>query len=250
MVNGQEIFFCIFFWTLYFQDAFGFINNAKLNNKSAIIRGILDLNAKKVKKSKQRTTIGNRTASTSGFGGASKEPCPCGSGLGYMKCCGIIHKKEDKFGLATAEQIVRARYSAYAKREVDFIIASTHPLNEHNFMADIDHWRETIRTNCYDNFELKECKILSELYDEGEGMDQIATVKFEASMVQVDSREKVSFVETSKFKRGGQHIRRGAWLYLSGDIEAAEGAPAPLVIDNDESEDDSNEDNKNDSKAI
>ena len=135
-----------------------------------------------------------------------------------MKCCGVIHKNEEKFGVATAEEIVRARYSAYAKREVDFIIASTHPLNEGNFMADIEHWREKIRTNCYDNFELNQCEILNENY-EGEGLDETAEVKFKASMVQVDSREKVSFIETSIFKRGGKHIRRGAWLYLSGVIE-------------------------------
>lgn len=34
----------------------------------------------------------NKNASTSGFGGAATEDCPCGSGLGYMKCCGKLHK--------------------------------------------------------------------------------------------------------------------------------------------------------------
>ena len=92
-----------------------------------------------------RNKIGKRTSSTSGFGGAAIEPCPCGSQLGYMKCCGLIHTNADAFANATPEQVVRARYSAYAKRNVDFIIGSTHPLNERNFMTDIDHWRETIK---------------------------------------------------------------------------------------------------------
>ena len=77
---------------------------------------------------------------------------------------------------------------------------------------------------------------MSESY-EGEGLDETAIVKFKASMVQVDSREKVAFVETSTFKRGGKHIRRGAWLYLSGVIEPVEGAPSPLELDNESPED-------------
>lgn len=60
----------------------------------------------------------NKEAKTSGFGGKATEPCPCGSGLGYMKCCGLLHKDPKAFASATAEQVVRGRYSAYAKREV------------------------------------------------------------------------------------------------------------------------------------
>jgi SEC-C motif-containing protein len=98
-----------------------------------------------------------------------------------MKCCGKLHSDPAAYASATAEQVVRARYSAYAKREVDFIVGSTHPLNK-NFISDIEHWKETIRMNCYDNFELNSCEILDETY-EGEGDDQIAKVKFVAKMV-------------------------------------------------------------------
>lgn len=106
---------------------------------------LLLLQAKQKKKKRAtRNTVGNRTKSSSGFGGAAVEECPCGSGLGYMKCCGRIHSDSRAYGNASAEEVVRARYSAYAKREIDFIIGSTHPLNS-NFMTDIEHWRETIR---------------------------------------------------------------------------------------------------------
>lgn len=102
--------------------------------------------AKKQKKGGRatRNKIGNRTASVSGFGGAATQNCPCGLPIGYMKCCGKIHKSESEFSKATPQEIVRARYSAYAKREVDFIVGSTHPLNK-QFMTDIEHWKETIR---------------------------------------------------------------------------------------------------------
>lgn len=183
------------------------------------------LYAKKKKKRATRTSIGNRTKSASGFGGAATEPCPCGSSLGYMKCCGRLHKNEEEYANASAKEVVLARYSAYAKREIDFIIGSTHPLNK-GFMTDIEHWKETIKMNCYDNFELTKCEIHDETY-EGEGEDRVAKVKFTANMVQIDSKEKTSFTETSTFERAGKHIRRGAWLYRQGDIE-------PVVTDTDE----------------
>jgi len=77
------------------------------------------------------------------------------------------------------------------------------------------------RNNCYDNFELTKCDIINESY-EGEGTNEIALVKFVAKLVQVDSREKTSFMETSTFERAGKSIRNGAWLYKSGIIESAE----------------------------
>lgn len=50
-------------------------------------------------------------------------------------------------------------------------------------------------------------------------------------MLQIDSREKTSFMETSTFERAGKHIREGAWLYRSGEVE-------PVVVVDDEEEDD------------
>lgn len=203
----------------------------------------LPLYAKKSsKKKKTGSNKKNKYASTSGFGGAATAPCPCGSGAGYVKCCGRLHKDAKAFSDATAEQVVRARYSAYAKREVEFIIGSTHPLNK-NFMSDIDHWKETIKMNCYDNFELTSCEIVDETY-EGEGESEIAKVKFIASMTQVDSREKTAFMETSTFERAGKHIANGAWLYKEGLIETAPGRPEPQEIEAEEEQTESKEVNE------
>ena len=93
----------------------------------------LDAKQTKNKKKKRatRNTIGNRTQSSSGFGGASIAPCPCGakgddgSQKVYMKCCGLLHSSADKYASAKAEQVVRARYSAYAKRQVCFVLYCT-----------------------------------------------------------------------------------------------------------------------------
>jgi len=51
--------------------------------------------------------------------------CPCGSGADYATCCEpIISGKQLA---ATAEQLMRARYSAHVKVEIDFLYDSTHP---------------------------------------------------------------------------------------------------------------------------
>lgn len=41
-------------------------------------------------------------------------------------------------------------------------------------------------------------------------------------MIQVDSREKTAFMETSTFKKAGENIRQGAWLYFEGLVETPE----------------------------
>lgn len=124
---------------------------------------------------------------------------------------------------STPEQVVRARYAAYAKREIDFLIKSTHPENE-NFNPDIKAWRKEIDVNCYDNFELNKCDIVSEEMVE---KDKEAKVTFVANMIQKDSRERTAFQETSVFERVG-----GAWLYKGGEI----GEPPGRKVEEGENE--------------
>lgn len=51
--------------------------------------------------------------------------CPCGSGNAYIECCQPVITGQQP--ARTAEQLMRARYSAYVKAEMDFIFESTHP---------------------------------------------------------------------------------------------------------------------------
>ncbi|MEZ4600975.1 MAG: YchJ family protein [Syntrophotaleaceae bacterium] len=51
--------------------------------------------------------------------------CPCGSGKDYAACCEPIIS--GKTPAETAEQLMRARYSAHVKVAVDFLFESTHP---------------------------------------------------------------------------------------------------------------------------
>ena len=57
--------------------------------------------------------------------------CPCGSGSDYANCCEPIIK--DMSQAETAEQMMRARYTAHVKVEVDFIFNSTHPKHREGY---------------------------------------------------------------------------------------------------------------------
>ncbi|MFC1750029.1 YchJ family protein [Pseudomonadota bacterium] len=50
--------------------------------------------------------------------------CPCGSGESYAQCCQPYHQHEQI--AQTPEQLMRSRYSAYVKRETDYILETWH----------------------------------------------------------------------------------------------------------------------------
>ena len=51
--------------------------------------------------------------------------CPCGSGLPYAECCGRLH--DGSATAATAEQLMRSRYSAFAVGDAAYLLATWHP---------------------------------------------------------------------------------------------------------------------------
>jgi SEC-C motif-containing protein len=51
--------------------------------------------------------------------------CPCGSGTTYVACCGPLHS--DTMTAPTAVALMRSRYSAFAFRDVDYLLATWHP---------------------------------------------------------------------------------------------------------------------------
>jgi len=59
------------------------------------------------------------------------DTCPCGSTIGYEECCGPLIKGERQ--AATAEQLMRSRYSAYVLKEVDYLRWSLHPDHRSDF---------------------------------------------------------------------------------------------------------------------
>ncbi|WP_089306746.1 YchJ family protein [Geodermatophilus pulveris] len=51
--------------------------------------------------------------------------CPCGSGLPHGECCGRLHGGTS--AAATAEQLMRSRYSAFAVGDAAYLLATWHP---------------------------------------------------------------------------------------------------------------------------
>ncbi|MCF6744444.1 hypothetical protein E9529_09165 [Blastococcus sp. KM273128] len=51
--------------------------------------------------------------------------CPCGTGLPYAECCGPRH--DGSAPAATAEQLMRSRYSAFALGDAGYLLRTWHP---------------------------------------------------------------------------------------------------------------------------
>ncbi|NGX38294.1 MAG: hypothetical protein K1000chlam2_01467 [Chlamydiae bacterium] len=125
--------------------------------------------------------------------------CLCHSGLPHSECCGPYHAR--KILPESALQLMRSRYSAYAYKHPEYIIATTHPENPF-FSKDSAAWTESILQFCKKT-EFRGLKILE--FVEG---DQEAFVTFLAHIFQ--NGKDVSFQETSRFIKVGDR-----WLYHS-----------------------------------
>jgi SEC-C motif domain protein len=52
-------------------------------------------------------------------------PCPCGLDRSYPDCCGSLH--DGRGTAATAQALMRSRYSAFAVRDAAYLLRSWHP---------------------------------------------------------------------------------------------------------------------------
>ncbi|MHB8122496.1 MAG: YchJ family protein [Desulfuromonadaceae bacterium] len=134
--------------------------------------------------------------------------CPCGSGAPYSDCCEQIISGKQSAG--TAEQLMRARYSAYALAKMDFIFESTHP----DYREGYDHagtkeWAETA--------EWQGLKIINT--KKGGADDSVGEVEFIASFV--EKGDKRDHHEAGQFKR-----KDGHWYFTEGHMVR----PQPLSV--------------------
>jgi SEC-C motif-containing protein len=118
--------------------------------------------------------------------------CPCGSGLPLADCCGRLH--DGTATAATAEQLMRSRYSAFALGDAGYLLATWHP-STRPAALDLDG---RVRWTGLDVLATSGGSLLA-----AEG-----TVEFRASYV-VDGRSDAQH-ENSRF------VRVGRWRYLDG----------------------------------
>lgn len=122
----------------------------------------------------------------------SPRRCPCGTGLAYDECCGPVHAGR---AAATAEALMRSRYSAFVVGDTGHLLASWHPRTR---PASLELDEGTRWTG------------LEILAVEGGGMLAAeGTVEFRASYRRDDERGAQQ--ERSRFTRV-----EGRWVYLDG----------------------------------
>ncbi|GGK46619.1 YchJ family protein [Nocardia camponoti] len=124
-------------------------------------------------------------------------PCPCRRGEPFDVCCGPILAATKP--AATAEALMRSRYTAYVVGDVDYLRRSWHP---DTLPADLSldaehHWLflEVLKT------------------ERGGPFDDNGTVEFMAHYRQGTVRDRMH--EVSTFVRVN-----GAWVYLDGTFVA------------------------------
>ncbi len=126
--------------------------------------------------------------------------CPCCSDKNYADCCEAVIKGTKK--AATPEELMRARYAAYAKGEIDFIVDSTHSCQrEANDREELRRWSE--------NSEWLGLQILNT--EKGGPEDNTGFVEFIATYI--DRGVKMEHHEYSEFRR-----ENGEWFFYDGKI--------------------------------
>jgi len=135
------------------------------------------------------------------------EPCPCDESREFGNCCGPLLKRER--GARSAEELMRSRYSAYARAEIAYILETIHPdQRDAHDEGSIRRWAEE-----------SEWLGLDLLSAEEQGDD--AQVEFVAHYRNQDG-ERVAHREQSHFARLDQ-----VWYFKDGAAIGAE----PVVHD-------------------
>jgi SEC-C motif-containing protein len=127
------------------------------------------------------------------------EKCPCGSGLSYSECCEPLIKGDR--AAATAEQLMRSRYSAYAKVETEYLRESLHP--DHRGDYDPKSTKQWAESAEWQKFEI----IGTEA---GGPEDEEGAIEFIATFVQDGTRREHH--ERAKFRKVEDR-----WFFESGE---------------------------------
>jgi SEC-C motif-containing protein len=131
----------------------------------------------------------------------AKDACPCGTGRPYPQCCEPYHRGGEP---PDAASLMRSRFAAFAKGEVDYLWRTLHPDHDDrggDRAAYLAHLRRGLGTLRYAALQ-----ILDTRDPDQEG---IAQVLFHAEVW--DKGKDHGFVELSSFAHDGE-----GWRYLFG----------------------------------
>ncbi len=125
--------------------------------------------------------------------------CHCGKKISFEQCCEPI--LEGKEIASTAEQLMRARYSAYASMAIDFLHDSLHPDGREEF--DFDATKNWAENSSWDSLSVLSSKA-------GLATDKTGSVDFIAVFTDEDGVEQ-RHCERSQFKKVD-----GSWFFCDG----------------------------------
>jgi SEC-C motif-containing protein len=141
-------------------------------------------------------------------GEAKMNNCPCGSNTPYSACCEPVIS--GKRSAETAEQLMRARYTAYCGAQMDFIFESTHPDHRQGYdHAGTKEWAE--------NAEWKGLEIVATL--KGGPEDSVGEVEFIARFNEKGTAREHH--ECGQFKK-----KSGKWYFTEGSMVK----PRPISV--------------------
>ena len=126
----------------------------------------------------------------------SRTDCPCGTKVMYHDCCRPYHI--GKAQPATAEKLMRARYSAFFFRLVDYLVSSTHPdVRSPDLRVELD--------DVVDEMMWRNLQIINK--SKGTAEDKKGKVEFIAQYHHDNEFKEIH--EKSRFKK-----YKGQWKYL------------------------------------
>lgn len=125
------------------------------------------------------------------------DSCPCSSGKKYLDCCGIFI--EGKKLPETPEQLMRSRYSAYTRANIDYIEQTMQGPAAKNFnKKEAYQWAKTVK---WDGLQVIQAHSQN---DTGQ-VEFIAHYSFDNKQYQLH--------EISEFVR-----KNGRWFYVDGEL--------------------------------
>jgi len=130
--------------------------------------------------------------------------CPCGSGLAYADCCQPVITGQRP--AATAEQLMRARYSAYDQGVITFLGDSLHPGHK-------DDWDEAATRRWAERADWLGLEIVAT--EQGGEDDDQGVVEFIAGYREDGVARRHH--EISRFAR-----HEGRWYYVEGSTPAVQ----------------------------
>ena len=141
--------------------------------------------------------------------------CPCGSGAAYVECCEPAISGAQP--AQTAEQLMRARYSAYVNAQMDFIFESTH--TDHREGYDHKGTREWAENAEWQGLEIVATK-------KGGSDDSTGEVEFVARFLEKG--------ELREHHENAQFIKEGErWFFTDGSMVKAKPIISSKVGRND-----------------